>query len=68
MRSLLATALTAIAASHGKTTRQVVLRFMLQMGVVLIPKTTNRDRLQENIDIFDFELTADEMLTLARMD
>ena len=41
---------------------------MLQMGVVLIPKTTNRDRLQENIDIFDFELTADEMQTLASMD
>jgi diketogulonate reductase-like aldo/keto reductase len=61
-------ALTAIAASHGKTARQVVLRFMLQMGVVIIPKSVNRDRLQENIDIFDFELTAGEMQTLARMD
>ena len=61
-------ALTAIAERHGKTARQVTLRFMLQMGVVLIPKTTSRDRLQENIDIFDFELTAGEMQTLARMD
>ena len=61
-------ALTAIAASHGKTARQVVLRFMLQMGVVLIPKTTSRDRLRENIDIFDSDLTAGEMQTLARMD
>ena len=48
--------------------RQVTLRFMLQMGVVLIPKTTSRDRLQENLDIFDFELTAGEMQNLARMD
>ena len=61
-------ALTAIAEQHGKTARQVTLRFMLQMGVVLIPKTTSRDRLRENIDIFDFELSAGEMQTLARMD
>ena len=61
-------ALTAIAEKHGKTARQVTLRFMLQMGVVLIPKTTSRDRLRENIDIFDFELSAGEMQTLARMD
>ena len=63
-----APALTAIAERHGKTARQVTLRFMLQMGVVLIPKTTSRDRLQENLDIFDFELSAGEMQTLARMD
>ena len=61
-------ALTAIAERHGKTARQVTLRFMLQMGVVLIPKTTSRDRLRENIDIFDFELSAGEMRTLASMD
>lgn len=61
-------ALTAIAAKYGKTTRQVVLRFMLQMGVVLIPKTVNPDRLRENIDIFDFELTPVEMQTLSHMD
>ncbi|WP_255417357.1 aldo/keto reductase [Proteiniphilum sp. X52] len=61
-------ALTAIAAKYDKTSRQVVLRFMLQMGVVLIPKTVNPARLRENIDIFDFELTPTEMQTLSRMD
>ena len=60
--------LKAIAERHGKTTRQVVLRFQLQQGVIIIPKTVHPDRLKENIDIFDFELTADEMQTLIAMD
>ena len=61
-------ALTAIARKHGKTTRQVALRYQLQLGIVVIPKTVSPDRLKENIDVFDFELTAGEMQTLSRMD
>ena len=61
-------ALTAIAQKHGKTTRQVALRYQLQLGIVIIPKTVNPDRLKENIDVFDFELTAGDMQTLSRMD
>ena len=61
-------ALKAIAERHGKTTRQVVLRFQLQQGVIIIPKTVHPDRLKENIDLFNFELTADEMQTLVAMD
>ena len=60
--------LTAIARKHGKTTRQVALRYQLQLGIVIIPKTVNPDRLKENIDVFDFELTAGDMQTLSRMD
>ena len=61
-------ALTAIAQKHGKTTRQVALRYQLQLGIVIIPKTVSPDRLRENIDIFDFELTPADMQTLSRMD
>ena len=61
-------ALTAIAQKHGKTTRQVALRYQLQLGIVIIPKTVNPDRLKDNIDVFDFELTAGDMQTLSRMD
>jgi len=60
--------LKTIAERHGKTTRQVVLRFQLQQGVIIIPKTVHPDRLKENIDLFDFELTAEEMQTLVAMD
>ena len=57
-----------LAAKYGKTARQVVLRFQLQLGVVIIPKTVNPERLAENIDVFDFELTPEEMQTLTQMD
>lgn len=60
--------LTTIAARYGKTPQQVALRYQLQLGVVIIPKTVNTARLKENIDLFDFALTADEMAVLAAMD
>lgn len=60
--------LVAIADKYGKTPRQVVLRMQLQQGVVVIPKTISRERLAENINVFDFELTAEEMATLEAMD
>ena len=61
-------ALTDIAQKHGKTSRQVALRYQLQLGIVIIPKTVSPDRLRENIDVFDFELTPADMQTLSRMD
>lgn len=58
----------ALAEKYGKTPRQIALRYQLQMGVVLIPKTVSHEHLAENIDIFDFELSQAEMKTLAKMD
>lgn len=53
--------LNYIANKHGKTHAQIILRWHLQNDVIIIPKTTNLDRLKENSDIFDFELSLDEM-------
>ena len=50
-----------IAARHGKTPAQVVLRWHLQQGRIVIPKSVTPVRIAENIDVFDFELTADEL-------
>ncbi|MFF0109504.1 aldo/keto reductase [Streptomyces hirsutus] len=53
-----------IAEAHGKSPAQVLLRWGLQHGRSVIPKSTKRHRIAENIDVFDFELTADEMKAL----
>lgn len=53
--------LAKIAEAHGKTAAQVILRWMLQEGVVTFPKTTNPQHVLDNIDVFDFELSDDEM-------
>lgn len=45
-----------IAAKYGKTPTQVALRFTVQRGIVVIPKTTSKDRMKENLDLFDFSL------------
>jgi len=60
-----------IAEAHGKTAGQVTLRWIVQQGIVAIPKTASEKRAAENLDIFDFELTADDMArihALARPD
>lgn len=54
----------SIAANHNKTPAQVLLRDIVQRGIIAIPKSTNAGRLQQNIEIFDFELTADEVESL----
>ncbi|MCI3918677.1 aldo/keto reductase [Paenibacillus sp. TRM 82003] len=56
--------LQRIAARHGKSPAQVVLRWDLQHGVVTIPKSTNAGRIRENADVFDFELTREDMAAL----
>jgi 2,5-diketo-D-gluconate reductase A len=60
--------LSAIGAEHGKTIAQVVLRWLVQRDVVVIPKSVRPERMAENIDIFDFELTAEQRDTIAAMD
>ena len=60
--------LKAIALHHGKSVVQVVLRWMQQQGIIMIPKTWEPKHLKENISIFDFELNEDEMRTIDSMD
>jgi len=60
--------LSAIGAQHGKSVAQVVLRWLVQRDVVVIPKSVRPDRMAENIEIFDFELTAEQISTISAMD
>jgi diketogulonate reductase-like aldo/keto reductase len=54
-----------IAKAHGKSSAQISLRWLVQQGVVVIPRTSRAERLKENIALFDFELTAAEMKEIA---
>ena len=60
--------LTAIAETHGKTTGQVVLRWHIQLGNVVFPKSVTPERIEENFDLFDFHLTDDEMTRIEALD
>ena len=60
--------LARIGEAHGKTVAQIVLRWLLQRGVVCIPKSTHRDRMEQNFDVFDFALGDDEMVAIAALD
>ena len=60
--------ISAIAAAHGKTSAQVILRWHLQDGHIAIPGSHNEKHIQENFNIFDFELTPDEMMQIAALD
>ncbi|MDD3220534.1 MAG: aldo/keto reductase [Lachnospiraceae bacterium] len=60
--------LTEIADKYGKAAAQVVLRWNTQRGVVVIPKSVHKDRMEQNIDIWDFELTQDDMDAIAKLD
>ncbi|XP_014253730.1 1,5-anhydro-D-fructose reductase-like [Cimex lectularius] len=57
-----------IAKKHGKSPSQVLLRFMVESGVAVIPKSTNPERIKQNFEIFDFELTSDEHQRLVELD
>lgn len=59
--------LSEIAAKHNKSVAQVILRWDLQRGVVIIPGSSNPDHIKENISIFDFSLTDDEMAQIAAL-
>ena len=60
--------LTEIGAKYGKTAAQTALRFLLQSDVVIIPKSVHKDRMQQNFDLFDFSLTAEEMAAIENLD
>jgi len=60
--------LNSIAKKHGKTPAQVILRWNVQNGVAIIPKSVHRERMVENIDIWDFELDEDDMELIAALD
>jgi diketogulonate reductase-like aldo/keto reductase len=57
-----------LARSHQRSPAQIVLRWHLQLGNVTVPKSTNRERMASNIDIFDFALTNEQMSAIAQMD
>ena len=58
----------ALAEKYGKSVAQIALRWHIQRGVVAIPKSTNKDRMRQNLDIFDFSLTEDEMELMKKME
>ena len=60
--------LQAIAARHRKTVAQIIIRWHLDEGLMLAPKTTHPDRMTENIEVFDFALDAEERYRIEAMD
>ena len=60
--------LTEIGAKYGKSAAQTALRFLMQSDVVVIPKSVHKDRMQQNFDIFDFTLTAEDMAAIEALD
>ena len=59
---------TKLAQKYGKNNAQIILRWHVQMGFIVIPGSTNPAHIKDNADIFDFELTADEMAEIAKID
>jgi len=57
-----------IGKKYGKTIPQVALRWLLQRGVIIIPKSTHKERMAQNLDILDFELSADDMAQIQTLD
>ena len=60
--------LSGIASKHGKTTAQVMLRWHIQRGVIIIPKSVHKERMSENFNIFDFKLDDEDMKRIEQMD
>lgn len=60
--------LVAIALRHRKSVAQIILRWHLERGIIVIPKSSNPQRIKENSDLFDFELNAEEMEQIRHLD
>ncbi len=60
--------LTEIGKKYGKTAAQTALRFLLQSDVVIIPKSTHKERMEQNFDLFNFSLTAEDMAKIKALD
>jgi len=60
--------LRSVAEAHRKTPAQIVIRWHIQNGLIVIPKSVHEERIRENFDVFDFELTRDEMSIIDDMD
>lgn len=60
--------LAEIGRAHGKSVAQVALRYLTQLGVIIIPKSVRRERMAENFRLYDFELTPDEMARIEQLD
>jgi 2,5-diketo-D-gluconate reductase A len=60
--------LSEIGTAHGKSVAQVVLRWLTQRNVVVIPKSVRPERMRENFDVFDFELTTEEIARIDELD
>ena len=60
--------LAEIGRKYGKSVAQVALRYLLQRGVVLIPKSTHKERMKQNLDIFNFSLTEEDMAIIRKLD
>lgn len=60
--------LTKTGNSHGKSVAQIALRWLIQRGVIIIPKSVHIERMKQNLDIFDFELSDEEMAEIATLD
>ncbi|MCD8372491.1 MAG: aldo/keto reductase [Clostridia bacterium] len=61
-------AIAEIGKKYNKTVAQTILRWQLQRGIVVIPKSTHQERMKENFDVFDFELSAEDMAKMASLD
>lgn len=60
--------LKAIGEKYGKSVAQTALRFLIQRGVVAIPKSTHKERMEQNLDVFDFALSAEDMEAIGKLD
>jgi 2,5-diketo-D-gluconate reductase A len=67
-RHLSSDAVGRVAARHGRSSAQVLLRWCIERGIPVIPKSTHRERIAENADLFDFALTADDLAQLDSLD
>ena len=60
--------LVALGAKYGKSAAQIALRYLVQRGVVVIPKSVRKERMEQNIDVFGFALSDDDMQAIRQLD